>query len=71
MEVTVALVTVKVALAFTEPSAAVIVVDPGVGASAKPLADIVATFVSDEVQVTSAVMLRLLPSLYDPKALNL
>jgi len=61
--VTVAFVTTSVTLTLTEPSAAVMVVDPLLAPSAKPLADIVATFVADELHVTRDVMLRLLPSL--------
>jgi hypothetical protein len=39
------------------------VVFPAADPSATPLADIVATFVAEELQVTSDVILRWLPSL--------
>ena len=55
MEVMVAAVTVKVVVAEIFPKVAVIVVEPFATAVDIPLASIVATVLSDELQVTCAV----------------
>jgi hypothetical protein len=57
MDTIVALETSSVVNPLIEPSVAVIVVDPGVRAFARPLPPIVATAVLDEVQDTSPVTL--------------
>lgn len=64
IEATVAVVTSSVAVPFTEPSVAVMVVDPLPTDCARPVVGaIVATVVDDELHVACAVILRLLPSL--------
>ena len=64
IEATVAVVTSSVAVPFTEPSVAVMVVAPLPTDCARPVVGaIVATVVDDELHVAFAVILRLLPSL--------
>lgn len=58
----VALVTSSVVVAVMEPDVAVMVVVPGARPFARPEPAILATVVSDEVQLTEAVMERVLPS---------
>ena len=57
MDTIVAFVTSSVVDALIEPSAAVMVVVPGLRALAKPLLPIIATMVSDEAQATFPVTL--------------
>ena len=61
-------VTVKVAMSFIAPCAAVIVVDPSKIPLARPLAFIVAMLPFEEVQVTAAVISAVVESVYVPVA---
>ena len=74
MDMRVAAVTVSVVVFVTDPSAAVIVVEPTVIAVASPLEPavllIVATALFDEVHTTDAVMSWVVPSLNVPVAVN-
>ena len=72
INVTVALVTVRVAVVLTDPSVAVIVVVPAASPLATPLAPpMVALVVSEELQVTRVVKFRVPPSLKVPVATSL
>jgi hypothetical protein len=72
IEVTVAFVTVRVAVVLTAPSVAVIVVVPAASPFATPvLAPIVALLVSDEFHVTRLVRFRVPPSVKVPVATSL
>jgi hypothetical protein len=66
----VAVFTVRVVLAEMLPEVAVMVVVPTETAKATPVLSIVATVISDEVQVTCVVILTFVPLLYVPMALN-
>jgi hypothetical protein len=63
-------VTVSKVAPLTPPTAAVIVVGPGVRVVAAPVALIVATVVADELHVAVAVKSAVVPSLYVPLAVN-
>lgn len=69
METTVALVTVRLAEALTEPEAAVMVVVPGASPEASP-ALTVAMLGWEEVHLTCEVISRVVPSLKVPTAEN-
>lgn len=68
--VSVAEVTVRVAVFEIEPEVAVIVVCPAASPVAKPVELMLATFVDEELQVTVLVMFCWLPSLKFPIAVN-
>ena len=71
MELTVAVLTVRLADAFVEPSVAVMNVLPDATALASPLpTPMVAIDLSKEIQVTCPVRLRVPPSLKVPTAKN-
>ena len=62
IDVKVAGVTVSVVDPLTEPSWAVMVVEPVLEVEARPVAEMVATVVLEEVQVTVAVRFCVVPS---------
>ena len=66
----VAAVTVRVAVPVLPLKAAVMVEEPAATPVARPLPLIVATVAFDELQVTCAVISRLVPSEYVPEAAN-
>jgi hypothetical protein len=68
--VSVAEVTVRVAVFVIEPEVAVMVVCPDASPVAKPVELMLATFEDEELQVTVLVMFRWLPSLKFPVAVN-
>ena len=70
MEERVAAVTVRIVLPEILPWVAVMVTAPAVTAVAKPLVSIWAHDVSDELQVTCAVISSVVPSEYVPMAVN-
>ena len=70
MEERVAAVTVRIVLPEILPWVAVMVTAPAVTAVAKPLVSIWAHDVSDELQVTCAVISSVVPSEYVPMAMN-
>jgi hypothetical protein len=63
-------VTVKVVVPLIDPDAALMTVGPDAEAVANPAALIVATDVTDEVQVTALVTSALLPFVKWPVAVN-
>ena len=62
IDVTTAAVTVSVVVPLTLPEVAVIVVDPAASVVARPVVEIVATAMFDEVQVTEPVRFCVEPS---------
>jgi hypothetical protein len=70
MELIVGAVTVTVVVCLIAPMVAEIVADPAEMPVTKPVAFTMATAGADEFQFTSSVISRLLPSLYEPVAVN-
>ena len=70
IEVTTAGVTVNVAMPLTPSSVAVIVEKPTASVEARPVTEMVAMVVFDDVQATESVMSCVEPSVYVPVASN-